>query len=127
MRVRVHSYTRRKPIPSGHLRAEPPEGSHWTPGTRDVYIGKDLVGHYRIEYTLDRKSADIRWVVVRGDIRGKGIGRRIVEKILRDLRDDGVETVCVVPRAEAHGFWEKMGFKADEYCFGTNMLMKRLD
>ena len=101
--VRVKQYLRRHA-----LRFETSE-----PGieTKDVYIDRIRVGEYRVTFEpYDR--AFIHWVGVRADYRGKGIGRQIVEKVLEDLRAQGIALVRLDASPEAIGFWEKMGFTA---------------
>ena len=69
------------------------------------------MAQYLVEPRPDNpQEAFIDWVGVRADYRSKGIGRRVVEEILDDLRTKGFKRVIISSYKLSTGFWEKMGF-----------------
>ena len=111
MPVRVRRHARRAPARS-ELRFEPGVSGRMgaVEGTRDVYLGKIPVAQYRYQF-ITPTSAEINWVGVRGDYQGQGVGRLVVEKILDDLRQQGVQLVYLDSTPYAYPFWEHMGFR----------------
>lgn len=61
---------------------------------------------------LGPELAEIRSVVVRPDTQGNGLGRRIVEQLLKDAEEIQVPTVFTLTKVV--GFFEKLGFKVTE-------------
>ena len=53
----------------------------------------------------------ISMVAVAPDVRGKGIGRELIRRI---VGEDAALTWVLRASRESRGFWEKMGFKASE-------------
>lgn len=110
-KVFVRRYARHQPQ---GLRIEP-AGPDYLAGTQDVYIGRDPVGQVHVESDpIDPTHASIAWLGVRGDVRKRGYGRLIVERVLDDLRKKDVKLVTLVAQPEAVGFWERMGFRTVE-------------
>lgn len=80
--------------------------------------GERVVGFVVVE----RKgplAAEVLWVAVDAADRGQGIGRRLVNEVLREVRADGVRVVEVKtldasasyePYRATRAFWERMGF-----------------
>jgi N-acetylglutamate synthase-like GNAT family acetyltransferase len=76
----------------------------------------DVVGFL----TLDRhdpRSAEITWMAVRADRRGRGIGRRLIERCASDLSGDGVEFLSVLTVAESEPDWRETDNYADTRAF----------
>jgi ribosomal protein S18 acetylase RimI-like enzyme len=70
--------------------------------------------------TLDRhdpRSAEITWMAVRADRRGRGIGRRLVERCVSDLAGDGVQLLSVLTVAESEPDWRETDNYADTRAF----------
>ena len=49
----------------------------------------------------DPRSAEITWMAVHADRRRRGIGRRLIERAVDDLSQDGVELLSVLTMAES--------------------------
>ena len=43
--------------------------------------------------------------------RGQGIGRKLLDAVVTNLRERGIERITLGPAPEARGFYEKMGFQ----------------
>ncbi|MER7244123.1 GNAT family N-acetyltransferase [Kribbella sp. NPDC000426] len=65
------------------------------------------------------QAGEILWAAVDASVRGQGIGRRLVDDVLRRLRADGVRPIEVKtldatakyePYDATRAFWERMGF-----------------
>jgi len=59
---------------------------------------------------------NLAWIgslVVRDNLRGKGIGAALVDHAVRYARELGVKTVGLYSYRDSVGFYEKMGFKRD--------------
>lgn len=44
------------------------------------------------------------------DMRGRGLTASVVERLVRQAREDGWDTIALVAVNQAAGFWERMGF-----------------
>lgn len=69
-------------------------------------VGAVLAGH-------DGRRGFIYHLAVRGELRGRGIGRALVEAALAALRAEGIAKAALVvfsSNAAGNGFWERMGF-----------------
>ena len=59
---------------------------------------------------------NLAWIsslVVRDDLRGKGIGAALVDQLTRYSRSQGAKTVGLYSYQHSVGFYERMGFKQD--------------
>jgi N-acetylglutamate synthase-like GNAT family acetyltransferase len=59
---------------------------------------------------VDGEVAELRWGMVRKDLRGNGLGRFLLMYRLREIGKAGVNMVRVAD-AGAAGFFEKQGFR----------------
>ena len=55
-------------------------------------------------------EARIRQMAVSPARRGRGLGRRLMDRVEQDLRGRGVRTVVLNARESAVGFYEKLGY-----------------
>lgn len=65
----------------------------------------------------DPRSAEITWMAVRADRRGRGIGRRLVERAVDDLSRGRVEFLAVLTVAESEPDWRETDNYADTRAF----------
>ncbi|MBP2323692.1 GNAT superfamily N-acetyltransferase [Kibdelosporangium banguiense] len=80
----------------------------------------EVVGTLQLTFTpglsrLGMKRATIEAVRVRDDQRGSGLGRRFIEWAIAEARARGcglVQLTTDASRADAHRFYERLGFKA---------------
>lgn len=73
-------------------------------------VGVIMAGH-------DGRRGYIYHTAVREDMRGRGIGRALVNEALNALKDEGISKIALVAFAkneEGNAFWEKMGFSQRE-------------
>ena len=66
------------------------------------------------------KVAVIEDLVVEGQNRGRGIGRKLVEFVEKELDKEGIKAIELssdLHRSEAHRFWEKLGYGSSAYQF----------
>ena len=100
-------------------------------GKRDVFLAGAfdngvLIGIAGIHFkeTLMRKVGIIEDVVVDKNYRGKGIGRKLTEMLIKEARKrkvDCVELTSNPNRKEANSMYESMGFKKRETnCYRLN-------
>ena len=74
-----------------------------------LWGGKCLVAFRRA--TSDGFSRAVLWdIVVAGDMQGRGLGRRVVEELLRTQPNAGVERMHLVT-ANSAGFYRQLGFR----------------
>lgn len=71
-------------------------------------IGDEVVGVGRVTYYAD--EAQIVWVAVRKAYRNRGVGRAIMEHLLRLSREEGVRLVTLNAQTHALHFYEALGF-----------------
>ena len=77
-----------------------------------------VVGWLQVHLTKIIESeprGEIVGLVVAADTRGRGIGRKLVEAAEAWAKEQGAESVgvrCNTTRAEAHRFYERLGFRA---------------
>lgn len=80
--------------------------------------GGAVVGWLQVHLTKIIESeprGEIVGLVVAADARGRGIGRKLVEAAEAWAKEQGAESVgvrCNTSRAEAHAFYERLGFRA---------------
>jgi ribosomal protein S18 acetylase RimI-like enzyme len=85
-----------------------------------LWRGRRLVGFGRA--SSDGLCRAVLWdVVVAGDLQGRGLGRQVVEALLRSPRLQGVERVYLMTTNSA-GFYEQLGFEQVE---SQKLLLKR--
>lgn len=73
-------------------------------------VGVIMAGH-------DGRRGYIYHTAVREDMRGRGIGRALVNEALNALKNEGISKIALVAFAknqEGNAFWEKMGFSQRE-------------
>jgi len=78
----------------------------------------------------DYKAKDNWWIgllLIAPSIRGKGLGRKIVDYIIKNLIRNGVRTVQLAVLEENEAgllFWQKMGFRQTEIIYGRRHGLK---
>ncbi|MFO7270758.1 GNAT family N-acetyltransferase [Sphaerobacter thermophilus] len=72
-------------------------------------VGGQTAGTGRITFYGD--EAQIVWVAVRKPYRGRGVGRAIMEHLLRLARDQGSRIVTLNAQTHALTFYEALGFR----------------
>jgi ribosomal-protein-alanine N-acetyltransferase len=87
----------------------------WPEGFLVAKLGKEIVG-----YAIGEKGKDsglIVSVAVKREWKGRGIGKRLVEKLLENFKKEGMEIVFLHVREgnkEAINFYQALGFKIRE-------------
>ncbi len=74
-----------------------------------VYRSKEQIGFARV-LTDEVVFAHIMDVIIFEEFKGQGIGKKLVEHILKDSRMKDVLTICLKTK-DAHAFYEKYGFE----------------
>ena len=96
--------------------AETPEGSPWY---RAVYLEREPVGFVMLSWDVTPQPPDIigpwfLWkLIVDERHQGRGIGRAIVEEVVRLIRAEGASelyTSHVIGEGGPDGFYERLGF-----------------
>lgn len=86
-------------------------------------VGVIMAGH-------DGRRGYIYHTAVRSDMRGHGIGRRLVELALDALKQGGITKVALVvfnSNSGGNAFWQHMGFEArDDLVYRNRALVKLL-
>ena len=86
-------------------------------------VGVIMAGH-------DGRRGYIYHTAVRSDMRGHGIGRRLVELALDALKQEGITKVALVVFSSNSGgnaFWQHMGFEGrDDLVYRNRALVKLL-
>jgi GNAT superfamily N-acetyltransferase len=88
-----------------------------------VFVAEDgesgaVVGWLQVHLTKIIESeprGEIVGLVVAADVRGRGIGRQLVEAAEAWAKGQGAESVgvrCNTTRTDAHAFYERLGFRA---------------
>lgn len=76
----------------------------------------EVVGFLTLE-RHDPLSAEITWMAVRADRRGRGIGRGLVERCVSDLAGAGVQFLSVLTVVESEPDWRETDNYADTRAF----------
>jgi len=66
----------------------------------------------------------IQGIAVKKDMRGKGIGTKLLEHIENYGKEKGVEYITLntgFKRTAAHAFYERNGYSSGNYCFGKKL------
>jgi hypothetical protein len=74
-----------------------------------AWIDGEAVGTGRV--TLWGDEAQIAWVAVRKPYRGQGVGRAIIERLIRWAEEQGARTVTLNAQTHALEFYRKLGFR----------------
>ncbi|MBI0582169.1 MAG: GNAT family N-acetyltransferase [Methanomassiliicoccales archaeon] len=74
-------------------------------------IAKALVNH--VNWKMCQTGPSIEMFEVREEHRGKGLGRRLLERIEEDARHDGFTCIRSTHDRSAPGFWKHMGYELD--------------
>ena len=77
-----------------------------------------LVGFALVNKNHKNKKGDMRIRLI-GTNKGKGIGRLLMNRIISNARNRGLNTVTLESVPEARGFYNKMGFRP--IGIGSNM------
>ncbi|MCD8121838.1 MAG: GNAT family N-acetyltransferase [Clostridiales bacterium] len=98
-----------------HITLEQEFDEHDTPDTRYiVFLDEDFpVATCRL-YALDTDRVMLGRVVVLPEYRGRGLGRRAVLEAEQWARDLGFQRAVLESRVGKTGFYEKLGYTADE-------------
>lgn len=64
--------------------------------------------------SFDGRRGYLQKLVVRKDMRGKGIGKKLVKEVVRRLKSLGVVYIHITCETENISFYEKCGFKHDK-------------
>lgn len=75
--------------------------------------GDGVVAVARVVRAAERDSAKVQRVAVRRDLRGCGIGRALMLRILDDAVRDGICELTLDAQVPAIGFYRRLGFAAD--------------
>lgn len=101
-------------VRTGTLR---PEGNRLVPykfyafWQRDEVLAKALVNHINLK--MEQTGPSIEMFEVREAYRGRGLGRRLLERVEEDARHDGFACVRSTHDRSALGFWKHMGYELD--------------
>ncbi len=91
--------------------------------TKDAIIG---IANIHFIETITRRVGIIEDVVVDKSYRGKGVGRKLIELLIKEARAKGancVELTSNSERKEANALYESMGFrKRETNCYRLNLL-----
>ncbi len=76
---------------------------------RLVKVSNQVVGVGRLHF-IENKKAQIRYMAVEDDFRGKGIGRLIADEFIRISKERKMLKIILCARESALIFYEKLGF-----------------
>lgn len=77
---------------------------------RAVFCGGQIAGVARIQMN-SLSEAQIRYMAVAPEFRGRGIGRLLVESLEEVAREQGAEKIMLDARSEAVGFYLVLGYQ----------------
>lgn len=75
-----------------------------------AFCEKKMIGMGRALSDLT-SDAYIQDVVVLQAYRGRGIGKKIIEKLITGLKDHGVDWIGLIGEPDTRGFYENLGFQ----------------
>ena len=75
---------------------------------------EQLVGYARYRCCESDGQHKIERVVLAGDVRGKGLGKRLMQAILKDIEAHHVgAAICLSSQITAQAFYQSLGFVAE--------------
>jgi len=83
-----------------------------------------------LDVLRDYKAKDSWWIgllLISPSMRGKGLGRKIMDYIIKNLTRDGVREIQLAVLEENEAgllFWQKMGFQQTEIIYGRRHELK---
>lgn len=76
--------------------------------------GSEILGAGGINYFPEEKLARISWDIVEPNAQGKGIGRKLMQYRINQLKENkNIETIIVRTSQHTFKFYEKMGFQLE--------------
>ena len=75
-----------------------------------VTSGSDIIGMGRA-ISDGASDAYIQDVTVKNTCRGRGIGTRIIEKLVERLHQDGLDWIGLIAEKNSYQFYERLGFR----------------
>ncbi len=75
-----------------------------------AFLGKNLIGTGRALSDL-ASDAYIQDVVVLKEFRGRGIGRKIIQTLIKKLKENGVDWIGLVAQPGTSSFYKELGFE----------------
>jgi predicted GNAT family N-acyltransferase len=82
-------------------------------------VANVVAGTLRIRPLKNHEEGDVKIerICVAQAFRGHGVGRKIVEKVLNDLKNQGYKNIVLYGQTHALGFYQSFGFKpyGDEF------------
>lgn len=81
-----------------------------------AYLNHQAVGTARIRY-LNARVAKVERVAVLAHLRGRGIGKQLMETVLALLTDKGVSTAQIHAQVGVRSFYHQLGFVAEGETF----------
>jgi ElaA protein len=76
--------------------------------------GAPLIGYARYRFCESAGQLKIERVVLTGEVRGKGLGKRLMQAILKDIEAHHVGTaICLSSQVTAQAFYQGLGFVAE--------------
>jgi len=76
---------------------------------KDIYLDGTNIGTYKI-VRGPFGVAEIYSIFIKEPYQKRGLGKRVVQHILKQLKDERLEVVRLTSARDAVGFWERMGF-----------------
>lgn len=76
----------------------------------------DCLGVARLQRNSDTEG-QVRFMAVRDDQQGKGIGKKLMTGIEEQARKDGMQTIVLQARENAVAFYESIGYLVTEKTF----------
>jgi N-acetylglutamate synthase-like GNAT family acetyltransferase len=93
------------------LRASRPEKPFERFYFVETFKGSERVAHIDVVSTAEKQVKEIEAFFVEPKLREKGIGKKLMEKTLHDLRKQGVKKLIAAALPEAMDFYKGFGFK----------------